>query len=227
MEIVNKILDFIFDSSRKLSHKAITIMIIVIAVLVIDNIYSITYYYNLNKKIETIKNLNPLISDTTVTPKEKEVFLRLRLDVINHTTIKEKLFNLSNSIIYSDNQVSPGERGLLFFHYFSVNLIIFLIWFIIDMIVVKSFFKDVNFKTSKKSAIVVMAILAIFVNIILYYITLLVFKASSYVPIIDGKEYINYIIYTALNLILFILGCYDKDTKTFNFRFWKPIAIDI
>jgi hypothetical protein len=221
MEIFSPVFNYITDNSRKLSHKAITVFIFLAAVILIDNIFSITYYYSLNKKIDTIKNLNSLVADSSTTVQEKAKFLKLKGDIINHLTIKEKLLDISSSINNSD-QKTNSYRDMFLLHYISANLLLIIFWITINVIIVRSVIKHVtlSFDTATKISValatIIVAIIAILFNIFCYFLALVVFKISALIPIVFGNIYFNFIAYTLFNIALLLLFAYDFKERKFN-----------
>lgn len=225
MEIFSPVFNYITDNSRKLSHKAITVSIFIITVILVDNLFGVTYYYNLNKKIETIKNLNSLVADSTTTKDEKVKFLKIKVDLINHSSIKEKITEFISNINDSDSNINSPTLNIL--QYLSANLLLILAWIAVDFIIIRSIIRNTSLhfaaatKTSIVIATVIIAVIAVLFNSFCYFLSSIIFKISTLIPVFYGNIYLNFLAYTLFNIVLYLLGSYDYQEKRFDFRFKK------
>jgi len=82
MDFFAPLFNFLTDNTKKLSSRAITVMVVIAIVISIDNISGFTYYYNLEKKLTIVTQLDASIKDSSISKEEKLEFGKLRLEVM-------------------------------------------------------------------------------------------------------------------------------------------------
>lgn len=216
MELINSILHFLTDKTKKLPHKVILCLVALIFIVVIDNFLSFTFSYNNSNKIEQIQGINKILSDTTLTKYEKEKLLTLRQNIVNHNTWKDKAYNFLNNFkfnekiegekkitipeIKTDDKTKAIERDY-YWHFVSSS------WIFIFLMVILPF---IMFFDKQSSFWQVVGIIII-VEPILYCICWLYGKVFSYIPVIDENPLYNYILNALLCFAsLFVFQLFNK-----------------
>lgn len=99
MNYIENILGFITDNSKRLSTRAIIIILSFLAILFIDNVLGFSYYYNKQRQLGQLQSISILLKDTTLSPE-----------------IRTDLINLQNETL---ERKSIVDRTLLFIKHFS------------------------------------------------------------------------------------------------------------
>jgi len=218
LEFLNSIFHFFTDKTRGLSSKAITTIIVIALIVLIDNTLSFSYYYNTENKIEQISNVNKLLTDTTLTKIENQKLLNIRKDIIDRKTWKDKTWDfISNMDFRSENSLTENptekeietllsERSYLW-HFISSS------WLIVILMIASPFIGIFDKKTPFGQAIGILIILEPF----LYGMAWILAKLFSFIPIILNNPTLNYILNAILCLGVFALfGIFGKKKTTAN-----------
>ncbi len=214
MEIINSILHFLTDKTKKLPHKVILCLVALIFIAVIDNLLSFTFSYNNSNKIEQIEGINKILADTTLSKYEKEKLLVLRSNIVNHSTWKDKTYNFLNNFKFKEKiegeKVVPEIKTIdkpktaerdYYLHFFSSS------WIFIFLMIVLPF---VMFFDKQSSFWQVVGI-TILVEPILYFICWFYGKVFSYIPVIADNPLYNYILNAVLCFFsLFVFSLFGK-----------------
>lgn len=212
MEFLNSIFHFFTDRTRRLSSKAIISIIVFVLIILIDNTLSFSYYYNTEKKIEQVSNINKILGDTTLSKPAKKELLKLREDIINRKTWKDKTWDLvsnmnftkdNNSIVNQTSEQTEekvDERSYLW-HFISSS------WLILILLVAFPFIGIFDKKTPLGQAIGILLIL----EPTLYGLAWILAKIFSFIPIIFNNPTFNYILNAILCVGIFALfGIFGK-----------------
>jgi len=201
MEIVNIIVNFFTDNTKRLTTKAATFLAVIIMLLFIDNIFSFTFYNNIDKKLTYIEKANKLIADSSSSVYDKEYLIEQKELIIKRTTIKDFIWNIvknsSNQLLNNTKSISlenTDNRNKLI-HFTTSSLLLLVIMVILPFIT----YLDRSLGFLKATLVVVIG------EFIMYAACLMVSKLLYYIPIILQKPLINYCINLALNLIVVII----------------------
>ena len=219
MDFLNSIFHFFTDKTRRLSSKAITTIIVVALIILIDNTLSFSYYYNTKNKIEQVSSVNKLLTDTTLTKTEKKKLLNIRRDIIDRKTWKDKTWDfISNMDFRSENSLTenPTENEIkipietkksYLWHFISSS------WLIVILMLAFPFVGIFDKKTPFGQAIGILIIL----EPLLYGMAWILAKLFSFIPIILNNPTLNYILNAILCLGVFALfGIFGKKKTTGN-----------
>jgi len=204
---MQEIFKFFFNNETKLSKRISWAIVLVGLTLLVDNVLSFSYYYNIEKKTTAIEKINSAIQDSTLNPREKVFLYDLRNEIIKRETIKEKAGKFLNESYYTlnahliendeegQNQL-PYNKDLNEEKYRSPTAqYISSAWFYLLLMIILpiTLFEKGNF-INKLALIIVFEIL-------LWGITHFLTFSFSYIPVILNTPIINYF----LNAILCLL----------------------
>jgi hypothetical protein len=88
-DILKQFIFFLTDTNKHFSTKAGIIVAVILGVLLANNLFGFTYYYNIHNKSEKIKEINELLKDSTITGVEKSTLINIRSEVLYRQTIVE------------------------------------------------------------------------------------------------------------------------------------------
>ncbi len=207
MELVNSVFNFFTDRTKKLSHKTITIFIVVAVLIVMDNTLSFTSHYNNIRKIEEVEKLNLIVIDSTLSKEEVIRLKELRNNIINHKTWKDKLYdkiitidfktkdNDNVSVVKNDIPKTTNERSY-WVHFVTSS------WILIMIMIIMPFAVFFDKKSSSLSSF-----LAIIFVIVPFFCGLswVFAKAFSLIPVINNNPTYNYVLNAVIHLFIFLL----------------------
>ena len=84
---------------------------IVLLIIAIDNIFSFSFYRNINNKISTIKEINICINDTSLSNLERQELITLRQKVFKRTTIIDNIY-LSSSSFFTSLNIKATQQNI-------------------------------------------------------------------------------------------------------------------
>lgn len=220
MSVFEGFFNFLFDDKKQLSQKAAVVVLVIIAIVAVDNLLGFTYYYNTEKKIQQIEKLNVIIKDSTIDNNTKETAFKLRSEIISRENFFTKIILfLKPTIIPKENKSSeiasqpldkvesrPAEINIeknnIWFHLSSGG---FYYLFALIVIIVMPF-TDVATSLIQKTAT------GLLTGIIVAAVGLLFYWICSLIPQISSKSWIwNYVVNITIQLSLFILsGIFNK-----------------
>jgi hypothetical protein len=184
-----------------------------------DNLFSFSYYYNNSQKISQAKELTEILKEQSLTKYEKEKLLKLRRDIIEHSTWKDHAWSFFTSISFSKDAKSTTTKGNTTksiiersynWHFVTSSWILILMMIFTPIALLFD-------KTTPSSVGENLWILFITEPMYLGFAWLLA-KAFSYIPVIYGNPIFNYIlnalICAAISLIIFLYIKYESDKES-------------
>jgi hypothetical protein len=110
MEFINKLIDFALPEKKTLSNKTFILLVVLLGAYIANDFFGFTFYYQTNKKIEAIHNLNEIISNEKVDSAGRAYAQSLRKDVYEH---KGRTASILHSIYsYALNEIN-GNPGII------------------------------------------------------------------------------------------------------------------
>jgi hypothetical protein len=108
MDFIDKILNFITDSNRRLSSKAAIGILALISVVVIDNVTGFSYYYNKNRQLEQLESIKILLSDSTLTTETRQKLVVLESHVLDRKSIMDYSLSFFKNISLTSSKPSQN-----------------------------------------------------------------------------------------------------------------------
>jgi hypothetical protein len=218
MNFIDSITNFLLNKNNRLSTKAIFIIFIIISFFFIDNYIGFSYYFNNQKKIEQIIELDKIISDSTVDKSTILFAKQLRTDVIKRENLINNIYlsfrndNLINPIKQTKNVTkviaknnSPNISSIknIFWFYLSSSGIFYLFGILMFFFLIL-----VDFKTSLIQRLGTGFLFLISFSILGLFITWLM----SFIPQILNHDWIfNYLLNMLIQLsIIYLLFIFSK-----------------
>lgn len=215
MEILSQFFDYITDTTKKLTHKAVTVISIILVLFLIDNLFGVNYYYNINSKLEAVKNANNLLHDTSLSVNEIKNIKLMREQVINHHNLKDGIYSKINyALEYLGTNIVSQEQNII--HFITSNLFIIIFAILVQILLFVQLTKKnrTAFDDSKYEIVIKI----FFVDVVLYIVSLIIAKVFSYIPLIGGNRNYNYCLNVLLNVIMILFFVYDSKTKKMDFK---------
>jgi len=89
MEILKDLFAFLTDTNKHFSTRAAIFFALFIGLLLADNLFGFTYYYNISNKIEKAASINKLIGDSSISLNNKMLLISMRNEVLSRETVIE------------------------------------------------------------------------------------------------------------------------------------------
>jgi len=200
LELLNSLFKFFTDKSQRLSRKALLIIGGIMLLILIDNTLSFSYYYNTEKRLEQIKEINEILNDSTLSNDETTILKKLRSDLIIRKTWKDHTYRIISQIEFksdsseiTDNKENDKQNERSYFwHFLSSG------WVFIFIMIVMPFIGLADKKTSLGTTIGILLVIEPLFLVMAWGFA----KAFSYIPILFGNPIVNYFLNVILSFIL-------------------------
>jgi len=212
----SSIIHFLTDKTRNLSSKALFIVFGIIVLVFLDNTFSFSYYYNTSQKITQVSEINEGLKDSTFSILERKKLIKLRTNIIEHKTIKDKAYDYLTNLNFETSESDPSKTietvKLETQRNSRIHFITSSWWIILSFGI---FAIAIPFILLTQRRDIFNTLLGfIFIEGFAYLIALLLSKIFSFIPLIDNNPIYNYILNVILSgIILFILVLAGKNKK--------------
>lgn len=106
MNFLEHILNFITDGSKRLSTRATIIILSIFCILIIDNIFGISFYYNKQRQLDQLESISYLLKDESISNETKEKLLLLEKQSLDRKTIIDYSLSLFQNISWTNSKQS-------------------------------------------------------------------------------------------------------------------------
>jgi hypothetical protein len=209
----SSILHFLTDKSRKISTKAIVIVLSLLLLAIIDNTFSFSYFYNTSNKVNQLQKISEILKDKTLDKTENEKILLLRKDILTHQTYKDKIYNyLTNLDFDTTKKIDEAESNQIGQRNEYIHLLTSAWWLLLPIGLLILLYPYIII--SERKQILNTTIGLIFLTGLSYLVSLLLSKIFSFIPLIDNNPIYNYILNFILSgLILLIITLMGNKVK--------------
>jgi hypothetical protein len=209
----SSILHFLTDKSRKISTKAIVIVLSLLLLAIIDNTFSFSYFYNTSNKVNQLQKISEILKDKTLDKTENEKILLLRKDILTHQTYKDKIYNyLTNLDFDTTEKIDEAESNQIGQRNEYIHLLTSAWWLLLPIGLLILLYPYIII--SERKQILNTTIGLIFLTGLSYLVSLLLSKIFSFIPLIDNNPIYNYILNFILSgLILLIITLMGNKVK--------------
>ena len=212
MDFLKWIQDFIsllFDKTKTLSLKIITVLSIIILVFIVNDILGLSYYYSTNQKLSQLKEIAALKKEYANQPDVLNEVLATEKSVITRQTIIEKFLRLfsedkiddkfsDNSLNTENGNKTEASRSQLY-HTLTSSWGLILIVLILPF----AFFSRKQDLSLILGTLAALAMLSGFIWLSQFLLGL--------IPVIDNKPWINYILNFIIHSLVWIGFIYQTN----------------
>lgn len=128
MDFLTNLTSYFTDKDTRFLKKVLFVIFITLGLIIIDNVFSFSYYFNISRKTEQMTKINSLIQDETISKYDEAKLVHLRTELFDHKSLFEKDYIQIFSIPFKDGR-NP------WFHFVSVNVFLLLVMFILPLII--------------------------------------------------------------------------------------------
>ncbi len=185
---------FLVNKDEKILTKLFFSVMVLILILLLNNIFGFSFYYNSDKKINQIKEVNLVLNDNDISNEVREGLLALRHDILYRKDIFEKIGELKlrkNTSQAQENYIKSSTHKVLNFLSSS--------WYFILVVVI---FLVKSFRTRDFSLVNVL--ISLFFGLMIFGVCLALYFIMDLIPIIYSKMiWLNYVLNALVLLIIF------------------------
>lgn len=186
MDLISNLVTYLTDKQTRFPKKVLFIFLIVIGFIAIDKVFSFSYFFNNSYKIQQVKEIKYVISDTTLTKNEVYQLKHLRNEIINHKSLFQKDYVSFFKFYFND-----GRNA--WWHYFT-SAIIFLI------IIIATIIEGFNRKNVPLDGTLIVYLIIV---PLIFSMSWLFAKLLSIIPLLK-YPWINYSINFIISLLIII-----------------------
>lgn len=196
MDVFGGIINYLTDSPTRFIKKLFFVYMLIITLMVIDGVFSFSYYYNLDRKLTEVEKIENLLDSENLTVKENEQLCALRQELIARPTFTEKYYPKLSWF----NFFSGTDKRNPLVHFITSS------WFLIITAMIIPFiglFSKSN-GTSKLDieAILIVTLMFVPILLIMSWIWTLIL---AQIPLLNDSPWINYVLNFAISWILVII----------------------
>jgi|GEM_PF-5029611 len=193
MEFLNSLIKIFFDKSENFYSKAITILLIILLLVFIDNTLNFVYFQTVSKKVNYVNIIGDTIEDETLSEKEKSQLFEIRKEILSKPSYK----SLGHAIFYQLTNISikQGDSRNFIIHFLSST------WWLLLLIAIMIVLIPISLKFEKNQPIIVV-IGAVCVIIVALGGAFLLSKLFFLIPQILETPFYNYMLNFILSSIL-------------------------
>jgi hypothetical protein len=202
------VFNFLVDTSRKLVHKLVLLATVLVVLFLINNVFGFTYYYNTSRKIEQLKSISELLKDSTLPTAEKEFLLQEQQNTVERRDVIQKTISLityhpkkdTTKTLIKDTHNNYVEKRVLNPIWVIVTSALFfwVVLFLLDFALVR----EVIIEPTSFSDIIALIFGLTIIDLIIFVVAKgLGNRVYKEVQVIANQPWINYVIYTVINLI--------------------------
>ncbi len=127
MDFLTNLTSYFTDKDTRFLKKVLFVIFITLGLLILDNVFSFSYYFNISRKTEQLSKINSLIKDKSLNDIEIAKIDHIRTELLDHKYLYEKDYIKIFSIPFKDVR-NP------WLHFISVNVFLLLFMFILPLI---------------------------------------------------------------------------------------------
>lgn len=127
MDFLTNLTSYFTDKDTRFLKKVLFVIFITLGLIIIDNVFSFSYYFNISRKTEQMAKINSLIQDKTTTKSDEAKLVHLKTELFNHKSLFEKDVVEKFSLRFKD-----GRNPWL--HFISVNIFLILVILVLPLI---------------------------------------------------------------------------------------------
>jgi hypothetical protein len=210
-DILKLCLGFLIDTSKKLAHKIVMVLAVVVLAYLLNNIFGFTYYFNTSRRIEQFKNISELLKDSTLTSEERQYlknekkYLIERKNVIQQTIIffksRPSVDTIKRTTIDKNNKVVIARKLDPSITYFTACLFFIFLMGGIPYLLFADMAREKNFEYAGGAILS-----SIIMGLLFYWLSReLLNWILKHNAVFFNQPVLNYTVFLVVN-ILFILG---------------------
>jgi len=111
MTFHENILGFITDNSKRLSTRATVVILTLTCILLLDNIFGVSFYYNNQRQLDQLKSVSVLLKDTSLTSETRTKLIELERQTLDRKTIIDYSLSFLQNISFTSSKTSQNTTN--------------------------------------------------------------------------------------------------------------------
>jgi hypothetical protein len=111
MNFFEHILNFITDRSKRLSTRATVIILTLFCILLIDNIFGVSFYYNKQRQLNQLQSVSLLLKDSTLSKETHLELVSLERQALNRKSIIDYSLSLFQNMSWTSSKQSQNTTN--------------------------------------------------------------------------------------------------------------------
>jgi len=108
MNFFEHILNFITDRSKRLSTRATVSILSLVFILLIDNIFGVSFYYNKQRQLDQLQSVSLLLKDSTLSNETHSELVLLEKQALNRKSIVDYSLSFLQNISWTSSKQSQN-----------------------------------------------------------------------------------------------------------------------
>ena len=109
MTVYEHVLLFITDGSKRLSTRATVVILALTCILLLDNIFGVSFYFNKQRQLDQLKSIATLQKDTTLSNDTRTKLLELEHQTLDRKTIIDYSLSFFRNISLTSSSTSQNN----------------------------------------------------------------------------------------------------------------------
>ncbi len=198
-EFTTAAFSFLVDNCISMIKKIIVILFIILVLFIVDYVFSYTYFYRVNKQVDSIEKISRLKNSNEISSNAREFLIKKENEIIN----------LKTNSFTSKTSKRPNTTFHTLLHIISSSGLLFVMLFFV--VLFKKDFVNTPSHTREKMGAPMVITMIIFVPIFCFIMIVLLSLVTSLIPYL-GNPYLNYLLNFVIQillvpLLLFIASC--------------------
>lgn len=111
MTFYEHILSFITDGTKRLSTRATVVILTLTCILLLDNIFGVSFYFNKQRQLDQLKSITTLRKDTTLTADTRAKLFELERQTLDRKTIIDYSLSFFQNISWTSSKTSQNTTN--------------------------------------------------------------------------------------------------------------------
>lgn len=205
-DLITAFIKLFLDNTVKIFPRLMVFVLIIIALITVDNILGFSFHYNTQRTISELRDVSKIISDTTIDLQTRAKAIEVKNEIISKVSIKDFFSNALDNV-FRPIQIRDGSVYAKKYLHDRNRIIEFLCinWFLILMFLILPpyFLLKPAFNSFWKNLLLV-----IVVNLSLVILAFILFLLFSLIPTINGHPLLNYILDFSVLFIILMINTY-------------------
>jgi len=190
MEFFAPLFNFVTDNTRRSLQKIMLVTFTLIVLLLLDNLFGFSYYYNLGHKVTIASQIHGILKDKDLDVQTRNQLLAINRQVLGHASLKDAVYNT-----LADYDKPTTFAHLLLFWLTASSSVVFMM--VVGVVATVRALNDPAKYIFQKPIHTILSFGIVFVFLLV--VSALLTVCFAMVPLIDGHVTYNYILNICAN----------------------------
>ena len=190
MEFFAPLFNFVTDNTRRSLQKIVLVSFTLLALLLLDNLFGFSYYYNLSHKVTIAAQIHGILKDKELDGQTRNQLMAINRQVLGHASLKDAVYNA-----LADYDKPTTFVHLLLFWLTASSSVVFMM--IVGVIATVKALSNPAKYIFQKPIHTLLSFGIVF--LMLLFVSAILTVGFAMVPLIDGHVTYNYILNICAN----------------------------